>query len=130
MENNVIKKVQLENGLLLAVLDDSKKVAGDRWLVKLRAKVDIPVRDYLGDEPEQTVQDILETLGPCITYEKCMERNFIDTRVKESLFNEFCEAILKNSARYLSTPKFPRQFIIKKYREYKQRKNWYPDGQL
>ena len=130
MENNVIKKVQLENGLLLVLHDDSQKVAGDRWLVKLRVKIDIPVRNYLGDESEQTVQDILLTLGPRITYEKSMERNFIDARVKESLFNEFCEAILKNSARYFSTPKFPRQFIMKKYREYKQRKNWYPDGQL
>jgi hypothetical protein len=45
VSENLIKTIVLGNGLILEIYDHSRKVAGDRWLVKMVAKVDIPL-DY------------------------------------------------------------------------------------
>ena len=46
MNEKLIKTIVLGNGLIIEIYDHSRKVAGDRWLVKMVAKVDIPI-DYL-----------------------------------------------------------------------------------
>jgi hypothetical protein len=45
MNDKLIKTIVLGNGLILEIYDHSRKIAGDRWLVKMVSKVDIPI-DY------------------------------------------------------------------------------------
>ena len=123
MEENLIKKVNLENGLDMEFYDSSKKIAGDRWQVKLIVKIEIPVSDYLKDiEADLDADEVLKTLGQSIVYEKSMERNFIDNEEKEKLINDFCDSFLKSASPYLSVPNFPAQFIVTKYGEKKSAK--------
>jgi len=126
MEKNLIKKVSLNNGLKLELYDASKKVAGDRWLVKLAAKIEIPVTNYLqGLGQGMDANDIQKTLGRTVIYEKNIERNFIDKNERKSVLNGFCDSITETALAYLSTSNFPKQFIAKKYKEEKKRKSWY-----
>ena len=126
MANSLIKKIKLENGLNLEFYDSSKKIAGDRWQVKLTVRVEIPVNDYLQNiEAEMNVDDVKKILGKSIYYEKNMVRNFIDNKEKEKLLNGFCDSFLKSTLSYLSEPNFPKRFIVKNYNEYKSRKGWY-----
>jgi len=124
--NNLIKKVNLENGLELELYDSSKKVAGDRWMVKLSVKVEIPLSGYLqGLDEGMDLDDIKKTLDQKIVYKKSMERNFIDNKEKDKLLNNFCDSFLESALTYLSTPNFPKQFIVKKYKEKKSREKYY-----
>jgi hypothetical protein len=42
--------IVLGNSLILEIYDQSRKITGDRWLVKMAAKIHIPVdRLHLGD---------------------------------------------------------------------------------
>jgi hypothetical protein len=121
MEENLIKKVKLENGLDMKFYDSSKKIAGDRWQVKMVVKIEIPVSDYLKDiEADLDADEVLKTLGQSIVYEKSMERNFIDN--KDKVLNDFCDSFFKSSSPYLSVPNFPAQFIVTKYGEKKSAK--------
>ena len=43
MYEKLIETIALKNGLALEIYDQSRKIAGDRWLVKIAAKIDIPI---------------------------------------------------------------------------------------
>ena len=97
-------------------------------LVKLIAKIDIPVHDYLKDlSSEMNVDDIRTVLGEKAIFEKNMERNFIDDKEKERVLNGFLDSLLASLVSYLSVPDFPKQFISRKYREAKSQTNWYQE---
>lgn len=128
MENKLKKKIDLENGLQLEFHDASKKVAGDRWMVKLIATINIPVKNYLEHMPSDIdANDVLKVIGENVRFEKPMERNFVDDNEKETMLNGFLDTFIEASVPYFSTPNFPRQFIIKKYKEAKFRTNWYKE---
>ena len=124
--NNLIKKVNLDNGLDLEFYDASKKIAGDRWQVKLMVRVEIPVSNYLqGLDEVMDTDDIQKTLGQKIVYEKSMERNFIDDTEKERILIGFCDSLSESALSYLSAQNFPKQFIVKKFKESKAREKYY-----
>lgn len=126
MEINKIKTINLENGLNLEFYDSSKKIAGDRWQVKLTVRVEISVSDYSQDFDDGIDRnDVMKVLGLKVVYEKNMERNFIDDKEKETVLNGFCDSFLESALSYLSAINFPKQFIIKKYREKKSREKYY-----
>jgi len=126
MGNNLIKKIDLDNGLELKFYDASKKVAGDRWRVKLTAKIEIPVNDYAeGLSTGIDANDILQNLGEKTFFEKSLERNFIDDKEKENILYGFLNSFIESSVPYLSTSNFPKQFVAKKYKEAKKQSGWY-----
>lgn len=126
MDKNLIKKIDLENGLELEFYDCSKKIVGDRWQVKLLGKIEIPVKKYLqGIDEGIDTDDVLEVLGQTVIFEKNRERNFIDDKEKEKLLNDFCESLMKNALLYLSTSNFPKQFIEKEYKKKKEQDKYY-----
>jgi len=69
--------------------------------------------------------DFLKVLGKKVVYERTMERNFIDNKEKEKLLNDFCDASTESSLLYLSTPNFPKRFIVKEYKAKKLRDKYY-----
>ena len=48
--HKVVASIPLENGLTLELLDASRLLAGDRWLVHLVARMEIPLTPDLLDE--------------------------------------------------------------------------------
>ncbi|RPH49928.1 MAG: hypothetical protein EHM85_12245 [Desulfobacteraceae bacterium] len=127
MENKLVKTIGLKNNLELKIYDSSKKMAGDRWLVKMVAHVDIPVSSVpetfhdLQHDPDSNKDEIMKLLGNTVTFEQKRERFFIDESKKESVFNEICDHFVKSTINYLSHPDFPKKYLIIKFRGKKKK---------
>ncbi len=123
MEYNFVKAMKLKNNLELKIYDNSKKMAGDRWLVSLIARIKVPVDATfkLLSDPDIGNEEITELLGSEVLFEKKRERFFIDEKNKESVFDELCDNFVKNALSYLSLPDFPKKFVLMKLKEKKKK---------
>ena len=126
MTGEIVKSIDLENGLKLAIYDESKKIAADRWVVKFAARMEIPV-NCISQEGANGVNpdEIKSGLGDIVLFEHKRERNFIDEKEKNETFDSLCTMFLETSLNYLSHADFPVKFILKKYSEYQKKKNRY-----
>jgi hypothetical protein len=128
VDEKLIKTVELKNGLLLEVLDSSQKIAGDRWQVVLKIRVNIPVRMLSADDGNQAelnVGEILSLMGENVCFEQKRERNFIDENEKDNVLNHLIDSFFYNSIDYVSNPDFPKRYILRQYKENLKRKSWY-----
>ena len=126
MKEKLIKTIDLENGLQLNVYDASRKLVGDRWLVSLVVRMDVPVTEALkknGRQPMENVDEIKDVLGDSVLFEKIREKIFVDTAAKEMVFKELCDMFLNSSLKYLSKEIFPKQYILKTYKEEVKKKS-------
>jgi len=128
---NPVRTILLENGLMLELYDQSRKLAGDRWLVKLVAKINIPVDCLPTDEGKLGQVDINDFNAACgnyFRYEQRRERNFVDGSQKDAVFHNLMTSFLNGLQRYLSHPDFPRRCALREYRKQQQRSTWYRKG--
>jgi hypothetical protein len=120
MKEKLIKTIDLENGLQLNLYDGSRKLVGDRWLVSLIVRMDIPVTEALKKDSRQlteSIGEIKDVLGDSVLFEKKREKIFMDTAAKETVYKELCDMFLNSSLDYLSKEIFPKQYILKTYKE-------------
>ncbi|MDM8549244.1 hypothetical protein QUF72_04165 [Desulfobacterales bacterium HSG2] len=123
MEEKLIKVTDLENGLVLKLYDKSRKIAAERWLVCLSARIDIPVNGLLFENDQTvTVDEIKKALGESVLFEQKRDRNFIEDSRKDEVFKEVCVSFLSSSISYLSHPDFAKKFVFKKFKEYVNRR--------
>jgi hypothetical protein len=123
MEHNFVKAIKLKNNLQLKIYDNSKKMAGDRWLVSLIARIKIPADSAfkLLSDSDPGKEEITKYLGSEVLFEQKRERFFIDEKNKESAFNELCDSFVKSTISYLSLPDFPKKFVMMKLKEKKKK---------
>jgi hypothetical protein len=132
MNDKLIKTIVLGNGLNLEIYDHSRKVAADRWLVKIVAKVDIAI-DYLtssafgNSKLHLQIDELKKFFDACIRYEQKRERNFISEKEKDNVFEELLSSFLESSQAYLSHPDFPTRYAAREYLKKKQQSTWYPE---
>ena len=120
MKEKLIKTLDLENGLQLNVYDASRELVGDRWLVSLIVRMDVPVTETLEKDSRQpigNINEIKDILGDSVLFEKKREKNFVDKAAKEKVFKELCDMFLNSSLNYLSKDIFPKQYVLKTYKE-------------
>jgi hypothetical protein len=68
----------LANGLTLEFWDHSRPLVGDRWFVRLEARIAVGVRaESLPPELQGAAGAVVEALGEEITFSHVEERNFI-----------------------------------------------------
>jgi hypothetical protein len=120
MKEKLIKTLDLENGLQLNIYDASRKLVGDRWLVSLIVRMDVPVTETLEKDTRQPIGNINEIkniLGDSVLFEKKRDKNFVDAAAKETVFKELCDVFLNSLLNYLSKDIFPKQYVLKTYKE-------------
>jgi len=120
MEEKLIKTLDLKNGLQLKIFNASRNLVGDRWLVSLIARMEIPVTKVLQRSdplPKENLNDINDVLGESVMFEQKREKNFVDISEIESVFKGMCDIFLGSSLDYLSRETFPKRYILKKYQE-------------
>ena len=128
MKFKLIKTIDLENGMQLNIFDGSRKLAGDRWLVTMIARIEIPVSEVLiqnGQQAKESVNEIKKVLGEKVLFEQKRERIFVDETDKETIFEEVYDIFLNSTFTYLSTEEFPKRYVLKKYREEVEKDSWY-----
>jgi len=122
-----IKKLDLENGTTLEILDGSRIQAGDRYLVRVIFRLTIPVNDQVmsnGKTPVE-MEDVIKMIGNPVVFEKRIERNFIDRTNKTSLIDRIVNDFLNETLKYICNPVFTRNYVFKLYSEAVKRSAWY-----
>ncbi|NVM21807.1 MAG: hypothetical protein HWN68_08510 [Desulfobacterales bacterium] len=120
IEEKLIDKIALKNGLTLKLSDRSKRVAGDRWFVCFSARIEVDVKpEYFEGEhaPDIPFDDIRAAVGDKVTYRYEKTRKFIAETEKVEVFNGLKERFLKATLEYISSADFPSKLILKQYRE-------------
>lgn len=120
-----IKETVLKNQLRLEIWDVSRRIAGDRWLVRVEARIKVPlVRGYLDSSPKgERGYSILEKeFGQAISYIHAEEKHFVDEKDKQKVFNQFFGYLSENTIPYLSHKDFGKRFILSKLGELRRKK--------
>ena len=128
MKEKLIETMDLENGMQLNFYDASRKIAGDRWLISLIVRMEIPITEVLIKDPGQSterVNEIANVLGKNVLFEQKRERNFIDDTKKTEVFKELYDSFVNSTFVYLSNKAFPRKYITKKFREAVEKRSRY-----
>lgn len=117
-----IKTVEMENGETLVISDLSRKISADAYVVIMQATMEIRIKPDLFDkEPLSglTTDQIREVLGETVVYEYRLERNFIPAIEKDDVLASLVSTFMKNSARYISHPRFAPKLVLKQYKDRK-----------
>lgn len=124
----MVERLDLPNGLSVEFINTSRKVAGDRWYVGLIARIPVPVsRHTLIALPEGSdiADEFLEQTGGIITFELKKERNFIDEREKDRVFEGIHERLKSHVLTYLAHKSFAHGVIRREFEEFLKRRTWW-----
>jgi hypothetical protein len=125
MAPRLLARSKLPNGLSLEFWDESRKLAGDRWYVAVRAVVPVPFAEYSPKAvPAAVMELILSEVGEDLCFQLMEERNFIVETEMEALRGELQEVLAKNVLSYLSRPDFPSRFVARKVWEVAEKMGW------
>ena len=130
MSERLIEKVILPNGLILELWDNSRLLVGDRWLVSLLAKVEIPVLpEYFStlDDGERAYRDLVDAHGDLLVFTQEKVRLFVDEGETKEVLTKLRQSLKDNLAAYLGNPKFASSYVLKKYGDLRDRLNWGAD---
>jgi hypothetical protein len=128
MEEKLIKTMDLTNGMQLNFYDASRKLAGDRWLISLIIRMEIPVAQvWFNDKKNsiETLNEVKEVLGEKVLFEQKRERIFVGESEKQAVLEELYDFFIDSVLGYLSNKAFPGRYVLKKYREKVERGSWY-----
>ncbi len=124
-EKKLIRTIYLENDLLLSLYDESRKIAGDRWQVNLMVTIQILTAHVKFTQIDKINRDeIIQTVGEQINYEKKLIRNFVADHEKEEIVSAMCDSFLQNIKPYLSHQQFAERFVIKCYADSLEKRKW------
>ena len=125
MPKKLIETITLPNGLILELWDKSRPMAGDRWLIALLAKVEVPViPEYFStlNNSEQAYRDLLAGYSDPLVFTQEKTRSFVDEKNIQSVLAELCQRFKDNLLFYLGNPRFASLYVMKKYGDLQDRK--------
>jgi len=120
--------MDLTNGMQLNFYDASRQLAGDRWLISLIIRMEIPVAEVSVNDTGKSIEalnEIKEVLGEKVLFEQKRERIFVAESEKQAVFEELYNFFIDSVLGYLSNKAFPKRYVLKKYREKVERGSWY-----
>lgn len=123
--SKIVEKINLPNNLILEIYDYSRLVAGDRWLVGLLVRIPITISEKdFADKDERLYKDFLKDQGPVIYFELKKERNFIDVKEKEKIFNQMLNELKEYALYYMGHVSFAKGFIRRRIQSFEERQKW------
>lgn len=127
MKDTLIETQPLSNGTTLRLVDASRPQIGDRWIVILEARIEIPISESCVRPEEMqglSLETLQKVLGRSVTYTSRKERIFVSVTEKDRLLQTFLDDFRRDMLPYLSLPAFPPRYILKQYREIEKRQSW------
>jgi hypothetical protein len=120
----ILEERKFDNGMSFAVQNHTQKMAGDRWLVKVVCKGEIPVRDDFFADVSESDSDLVvavrRKMGDMLDLEIPKERIFIDEAEKDEVLQILVDQVNQNMVSYLENPEFPQKLFAKRYDEIRQ----------
>jgi hypothetical protein len=115
----------LANGLTLELWDHSRPLVGERWFVRLEARIIIPVgAETLPPELKPQTALVVEALGEKIIFSQTEERNFIAAVDAPDLLQEMQDRVLALAPGYFGHADFGARFIRKKFAAQRELSRW------
>ncbi len=128
MDQRLVEELTLANGLQICFYDCSRRIAGDRWYVKLLARIPVKIDEerfvQLGGKPG-LYAEFLEATGGTPSFELHKERNFIDEREKDAVFEAILTRLKEHALNYLSHESFADKFLKKEIKSFLEKRTWY-----
>ena len=127
MEQSLMKRMELSNGLKLDFYDISRKLAGDRWYVGMVARIDIPLTDWLLTNQllsNYSVEEVRNALGETVRFQEKRERHYIDEREKDPLLKIMMDSFIKSTLNYYSHSDFPVKYVLKEFKAHLKQQAW------
>lgn len=123
-----VRKIPLENGATLEVLDASRPMVGDRWQVAALFRMTIPVDRALADAGAEGPDpaEVRRLVGDTVRFEKRMERTFVPNEEKDTCFDDLVRRYLDGNLGYLGRPAFARNCVRRQYVEARRKAGWHP----
>lgn len=131
MSTCTILSRELDNGLNLLCLDQSKKIAVDRWYVCVWVQITIPVDEkwfVMHPLDTQTFQQIRKALGQEVIFKQKKERNFVSDDQKMQIINQICDRAVEMGSKYLGRDDFAAKYILKVFSDYQKHRQPRQDG--
>jgi len=128
-----VEEVRLPNGLTMELWDYSRRLAGDRWLVGLLVKIPMEVAESDFESIEDgsgLFQEFLEKNGGrTILFQVQKERNFIDEREKDQVFQSIMDNLKQHSMDYMGHKAFAAGYKRRVIKEFLERRRWWNGNQ-
>lgn len=105
----------LANGVMVSYENMSRKVAADRWVVKIKCIVFCQVspeslKEFAGDDDE-LLAELNLVFAEGLTYEILRERNFVDAGEKDEIIAELIRQFELNVEKYMVVDEFARGLL-------------------
>jgi hypothetical protein len=115
----------LANGLSLELWDHSRPLAGDRWFVRLEARIAIPVRaETLPPQLKPQAAQVVAALGEEIIFTQEEARNFIAASQAPALLQDMQDRVLALARGYFGHADFAARFIRRKFAAQQALEQW------
>ena len=127
MSNPAPFSCELKNGLVLDCIDQSRKIAADRWLISISVQIAIPVEKRWfpeGSIDDERFQKMVRVLGNEVVFKQKKERHFVSDDVKDRIVGDICDAAMQLGRQYCGSDVFPAKYILKTFAE--RSKQGYP----
>lgn len=125
-ETVLLENLELANNLSVSLYDLSRKVAGDRWLIRIKciAVAGLPEKFFKkkleAESDPGLVDDIKEKFDGSLSFEMSRELNFVDENDKEGATVFLMDSLKKNIMDYMGRESFVDKLLAKKYEEFRQ----------
>jgi len=116
--------------LTLELHDQSRPLAGDRWLVSLQARIEVPLRQEFfasHQNGEHAYEEMASLYGSHLVFVQEKVRHFVDARDVEKVLAGLVQRVKGNMLAYLGNAKFPSRYLLKEYADLQKRKSWSTD---
>lgn len=118
---NIIEQRSLENSMTLTVYDQSKKMVGDRWLIKIVCEAELPVDEgFFSRLPEADLDlqaEVRESMAGSVRFSVVKEKTFVAETERVALVDLMVAEIMTNMVTYLNRPEFPERLFARRYEE-------------
>ncbi len=115
---DIVENLDLDNGETLEIIDQSRMIGKDTWLITLVFRINIDIEKKITKKiMTLSDEDIRERLGKNVVYEARHERHFINEKDRNRVLSELKDSFLKTNLKYLSHPDFSHKYVNKKYND-------------
>ena len=117
----ILAAAVLPNGITVTFYDLSRKVAADRWLVKVKCEADFEVGEQLfaSINDAKLAVALQEDGANRMRHQLFRERNFIDAREKDAVLHDLFTKLHENAITYMGSELFLRRLFEKKVEAFK-----------
>jgi len=117
----ILESTMLANGIQVTFYDLSRRIAADRWLVKIKCESVLKVQEEQFDaiDDSDLASAMKQDCSSTVIHTIFRERNFIDESEKDGILQELFSQLSENARTYMGGELFARKLFAKKIDEFK-----------